>query len=243
MLAVERTWTGGSGGAWDQATNWNPTGVPGPGDSVVISSGSPILSAPATVVEVRFTGGTLGLNAGLMVTGQFVWSGGSVSGALTIATGAQFVMTNSATRDLNAGAITNRGTAVLGDGAIRGQSASVIYNEGLWEIRGNLSIYSSGATTNRFVNTGTLRKTSGFGAASMDWAFVSSGQMETTDGALAVNWTGQSVFNGAARLGFSSSLGDVVVSPGSWRRCSPSIGRSTSSSASSGPHATRAIVP
>ncbi|TVQ08228.1 MAG: T9SS C-terminal target domain-containing protein [Balneolaceae bacterium] len=107
ILAYE--WVGGTGN-WDDATNWNPVGVPGADDVVTISSGQVTTTGSRTVGGVimsssgQLTGsgsltitGTFELgNANslvdfegdIVIEGLFSWSGGRMTGAgTTTATG------------------------------------------------------------------------------------------------------------------------------------------------------------
>jgi len=78
VTGYSKTWTGITSTAWATATNWAPSGVPAPGDSVYIASGAnqPTISAAVTVTHLTIGGGvlTLGGNA-VSVLGNFMTSG------------------------------------------------------------------------------------------------------------------------------------------------------------------------
>src|ERR1051326_3825846 len=74
-----KTWSDGTGD-WNTASDWNPAGVPGPGDDAVIPSGTVSLTTPVTVGSISLTtsSATLGIDgSGLTdtVTGGFNNSG------------------------------------------------------------------------------------------------------------------------------------------------------------------------
>ena len=53
-LSATKTWDGGgSGTSWSSANNWNPNGVPGSSDNVIIN-------APGTTISVGWIGDTGG---------------------------------------------------------------------------------------------------------------------------------------------------------------------------------------
>ena len=100
-------WNGANPGDWAAPSNWSPSGVPGPGDAVVIVSGQPVLHTDAAVAEVAFSGGMLSGNGNLTVTGTFTWSGGTLNGrdfaetaALTIPEGATLHIVGEADKGL-----------------------------------------------------------------------------------------------------------------------------------------------
>jgi hypothetical protein len=78
------TWTGGTSGDWFTAANWTDAGglhaVPGLTDSVIIRGApfDPVLTAPATVANLRVTIGFLTLNATLTDTGTYSQDSGFV---------------------------------------------------------------------------------------------------------------------------------------------------------------------
>jgi hypothetical protein len=102
LLAYQ--WVGGTGD-WDEATNWNPVGVPGPGDAVTIASGEVTTSGVRTIGDLSLASGARLLGTGsLTISGVFnmsnvaseisfegdvsvggllTWSGGRMSGTGT----------------------------------------------------------------------------------------------------------------------------------------------------------------
>jgi hypothetical protein len=115
-------WAGGTGD-WDEATNWNPVGVPGPGDAVTISSGEVTTSGVRTIGGLSLASGGRLLGTGsLTITGTFdmsnaasditfdgdifvggllTWSGGRMSGTGTTTAGGGFTVSGSAGSSTN----------------------------------------------------------------------------------------------------------------------------------------------
>jgi len=84
VTATLRTWVGGNAGGttdWSNPNNWSPAGVPGLSDTALIpaTANSPVLSANASVAQVRTTGDSLTLNGHtLTVSGPLAVGGGVV---------------------------------------------------------------------------------------------------------------------------------------------------------------------
>ncbi|WP_110206940.1 hypothetical protein [Nocardioides daejeonensis] len=81
--------------SWDNAKNWSPQGVPGPGDSVVLEQapfqGATTLTVPEGMVLDSFvvrgstTGNVYLQGAPLRVTGSFDWTGGQIGIPIEVA--------------------------------------------------------------------------------------------------------------------------------------------------------------
>lgn len=80
------TWTGNISTAWNTASNWSPSGVPGTGDGVHIYSGTynPVLPANITINSLYMHSGTLDLNGDtlLLSSGTSTFSGGTITNGL-----------------------------------------------------------------------------------------------------------------------------------------------------------------
>ena len=82
-----RTWTPNGGGYWTHPKNWDPSGVPGPEDTLVVKQGNCILTNALRAAAVQVTGGTFGQTMEgttdwrivCEVTGDFTVSGGDVN--------------------------------------------------------------------------------------------------------------------------------------------------------------------
>ena len=94
--AAGKTWLGGASGSsndWNTASNWNPAGVPGTGDDVIIPNGKsfyPILTVAAnnTVHTITInSGGTLTIGSGGVLTTTQGANSVAVNGTLTMSGG------------------------------------------------------------------------------------------------------------------------------------------------------------
>jgi hypothetical protein len=125
--------TGGDNHSWTDSRNWNPAGVPGAGDSVVIEQPSSTdcfahVDTVPTVTLVNFTLAenptlcTTSVSTGaISVTGSFTWDGGNLNTPTTIESGATAVVNgsnqrlNSLTQTLDvAGTLTLSGLSAAG---------------------------------------------------------------------------------------------------------------------------------
>lgn len=68
-------------GNWSDPANWSPAGVPTATDDIIISTGKVLVDVEATVSTVTMSGGTIDGTENLTVSGDFEWSGGTVSAA------------------------------------------------------------------------------------------------------------------------------------------------------------------
>lgn len=199
--ATTYTWTGAGeasdGRDWNNAGNWTPNGVPGPGDEAVISQTDNhfIIHMQGTVWALAFSGGmisegTLTIAGTTSNPGVFQWSGGTISGVvdITVTAGSYWRLLGGGEKSLGPGTIHNAGLASLGAGSLGGSSGAVIDNTGVFAIVGDLPLtYAAhgGPNTATFQNRGTLEKTAGTGAATFDsWNLDTSSNVEVMSGAL-----------------------------------------------------------
>lgn len=67
-----RTWTPTGGGYWTWASNWDPAGVPGPEDTLVVNQGVCYLTNAIAVGALTVNGGTFGLSEGVTTAGAAI---------------------------------------------------------------------------------------------------------------------------------------------------------------------------
>lgn len=81
--ATAYTWNGSASGAWGNATNWTPNGVPGSGDTVSIGpvpGTTAVTGAPATDLAALTVSGAVSLTGtGLLQVGNLQWTGGTIN--------------------------------------------------------------------------------------------------------------------------------------------------------------------
>ena len=141
------TWTGSSG-SWDEATNWNPAGVPGAADEAAIASGTVTLPGPRAIQTLTWTGGTLtgagslAVSEGGRIDNGVVLDGADLvlDGAVAFGSASLGTSSNPYVRLLGGAVLTNRGTltarftsiADLGGAAFFGEpSDGAVVNEGV----------------------------------------------------------------------------------------------------------------
>src|ERR1017187_3265366 len=185
------TWNGSTSTDWNNATNWLPQQVPTSADHVIFNSGT--LTAP--------TNGAFAI---------MDWKGGSVSGALTVASGAVLNLGGSGTLNLY-GALTNAGTVVVTNtGNLRLWYSpptyyGAIYNlpGGLFDIQNDQFYLYYAYGPEFFNNAGTLRKSAGSGTTQIYPHVNNTGLIEADSGTLGFQ-TIPNLNGGEVRFGLSS---------------------------------------
>ena len=125
--AATRTWSGT--GPWTDATKWSPAGnIPGPGDTVVVASGTCFVSNALAAAALQVTGGTLsvgtagGVNPIFSVSGDAALSGGTVNlgfgprmtGHARLAIGGGLALSGSAALNVYGGPVADAFTFATG---------------------------------------------------------------------------------------------------------------------------------
>src|SRR5947207_2923738 len=205
-IAGTLVWTNTAGGAWTNAANWSPNQVPAAADEAIITnagvytvtitanaSASLTLGGPGGTATIQHTAGTLTLgNASRIVAGgNLTWSGGTLAGALTVASNGYFILEGGALKTLHA-AVTNQGTIHFGGTAecyAYGNNGARVENFGVFEFVTDRELYGiSGSPV--FRNSGVLRKTGGTGTARLGVAgsypvvLANTGLIESQSGVL-----------------------------------------------------------
>ena len=207
------TWNGSVSSDWNNPTNWIPQQVPTNTDHVVINSGSVTIPSDGVFAIMD-------------------WTGGNVSGSLTVASNGLLNVTGSADK-LLLGPLTNSGSVIwTGSGELRlyywpGSSYfGSIYNlaGGLFDIQTDevLNNYSGSEV---FSNAGTLRKSAGPGATTCYPQLNNTGLVDVESGTLALDGGGiidgqfyaaagaTALFNGP----FTSGLSPALTGPGTFQ--------------------------
>ena len=146
LSAQTKTWTGPSGGNFNNAANWNPSGIPGPSHDVIIPTGSNILIDGANIKSFALQG-----NATALMSNTIYFTAAS-----SIAAGA--------TIDCNfgyfdgSGTLTNNGT--LNDNGISISNAVTIINNAAYNITtGGIHYIGQGSPLINNTATGTINIT------------------------------------------------------------------------------------
>ena len=177
---ISRTWIGTISSDWYNPTNWTPNGIPAANDIVT------------------FTNGTINLSAPVVISNQFNWAGGTLSGdGLTIATNALLNISGSGTLFLSCG-LTNAGTINgTNTGSLDVENGEGIYfglivnlPGALWNIENAQSIVNNALGPAYFQNAGTLQVSTGTGTATLYIPLINSGSVTALQGTFNVNGGG-----------------------------------------------------
>jgi sugar lactone lactonase YvrE len=176
--AATYTFTGAVNSDWFNQNNWNPVGVPAATDTVNVN-------------------GTVNFTAPVVFSGQFNWTGGTLTGnGLTITNGGVLTIAGSGGSGevVLLTAITNFGTVNWTNGHIQvnasGNSAGgPLINQagGVWYVPGGYGlsdVYSTAADV--FQNSGTIAKPPG-GNTDFGLPIINSGMITNTGGVLNFN--------------------------------------------------------
>ena len=173
VRSADLTWTNSVSSDWNNLTNWIPQQVPTASDHVIINSGSVTIPADGAFAIMD-------------------WMGGTIAGALTVATNGVLNISGSAEKDLF-GALTNAGSVIWTDS---GQLVvwyrpdlsyyGVVYNQpgGLFDMQTDARLYYSGGNE-AFNNAGTLRKSAGSGITLFYPQLNNTGMVDVESGTLA----------------------------------------------------------
>jgi hypothetical protein len=131
------------------------------GTNLVTLSGTINVNGVLTGQNLQFVSGTLG--GSVVIAGALTWSGGALSGTLTVATNSSLVIAGGGgNNDMNGVILTNNGTVSWSSGTLRSGNAGAVYNYGLWDCQSDQTINQAfGGTGVTFNNYGTFRKSGG----------------------------------------------------------------------------------
>jgi len=189
-----RTWSGPPNGDWFAATNWTPSGVPGPIDTL------------------NFNGGTINLTAPATVGGQFNWTSGTLVGdSLTIASSGVLTISGNGTVYLENALVTagtvnwvgTAGIAVYNNGAAFSGAIQNLAG-GVWNIQSDQTMSTGYSGPYAFNNAGTVIKSVTTGTTTIDVPFNNSGS--------ATNQSGTINFNSGGTIGgkFAAASGTMI---------------------------------
>lgn len=208
ISATTYTWTGLDpldNHRWNSISNWNPYGVPGAGDAIIITNGSPMMP-DWTFADLR-VGGSAYVSGPFTVGGLLRWESGNLGGTITNASGATLTLATSGAKWLWAG-IVNRGTMrwqdggwVFAGGQIENKSGGVLDVQ----VDGTFGYYGYTCWIN---NAGWIRKTGGTNLLKFPEGivFTNAGLVSAETGAIEFQWgfTSSGIFdissNAAVRL-------------------------------------------
>ena len=159
------------------------------GAAVIFSGGTYSVTTNAAFGGAGFVGvnaGSPAFNGTLATT--LDWTGGYLGGTWTLASNGMVLMHGYGTKHL-AGTVTNYGTMKL-SGALEFHNSGVqLLNQAgaLFDVQGDVTIFSDGNSGQQILNAGTFRKSAGPGLLTLGIAFVNSGQLVIQSGALSLS--------------------------------------------------------
>ncbi len=157
--------------------------------------------------NLALVGGTYsGSGASLNTGGTVNWSGGSLAGDWTVASGATLNL-QAANYKYSTGSVLNQGTVAAYD-TLYFQYASTVTNPGVYDFQGDVSLLNSYAG-GVFINSGTLRKSVGTGSSSIGSGitFSNTGVIESQVGTISFDSGAATFLNGTQFTG----AGQVAV--------------------------------
>ncbi|TVQ14524.1 MAG: hypothetical protein EA364_04290, partial [Balneolaceae bacterium] len=215
IAQTTHNWVGGSSGDWSVASNWNPAGIPGSGDTAIIASGGVVISNDVIVSGMSLSG-NLTINSTLTIQSTFIWSSGTLTGSGTLELPVQTVSNFTTSGKTISGALTiNQAGTVnwTGGGISQGLHTGAINNSGLFDMQGDLTIGDGGGFGGTLNNTGTFRKSAGTGTGliSNSVRLANSGTIEALSGTLSIqagafNSGTELLHSGAFHIGANGEL-------------------------------------
>lgn len=200
-VATTYSWKSAADGAWNNAANWQPSGVPGPGDTALVNAIGTytVRIADNTTVAALEVGGAGG-SASLLVDGRqlVVTNGASLGGfsslvlsnaalagkTLTVSAGATLVLDAASVNYLQGISVVNQGTVQWNRGQVRLSLDALVQNWGTWNAAPEGLLYGESAGGG-FVNHSKFRKPAGAGTTYVvNVPFVNDGLVDALSGTL-----------------------------------------------------------
>jgi hypothetical protein len=161
--------------------------------TVVYLGGNTSVNGVLTAPELQLVSGTLsGTN---VLAGMLTWSGGSISGVLTLATNSVLDIVNGGGNSMNGLVLTNYGTVNWTNSTIysRTPGNALIYNYGLWNAQSDNTFQGgTGGGSTLFDNFGTFLKSGNTGTTVLDGnvVFNNTGTVNVESGTLGLDGGG-----------------------------------------------------
>ncbi|MDB6125838.1 MAG: hypothetical protein JWQ71_4831 [Pedosphaera sp.] len=162
----------------------------------VYITGTNTFQQAGVITNLTIDGATLrGTNR--VDNGTLTMNGGSLPDQLTIQPAGQVVFATAATKLLYNATIINQGTVTWTGGSIN-VGSTAIFNGGLWQMAGDLTMTYGGYFTPTWTNSGILRKTAGTGNGQMNPNFVNlpGGLVDVLSGTLLLGGGNTNVIGG-----------------------------------------------
>src|ERR1035438_6199289 len=182
---TNRTWTGSVNSDWFNPGNWNPAGAPGSNDTVNVSNGAINLTAPVIISgQFNWTGGTLSGNSLNISSNGLLAIGGTGAGALGKA-------------PTNAGTVNWTGTVGINVYNNNAAYTGLIQNlaGGVWNIQSDQTMSYGYSGSYYFNNAGSVIKSVTTGTTTVSIPFYNTGTVTNLSG--TINFTVGGTIGGA----------------------------------------------
>lgn len=193
MLYSQTTYTLVTSGSWEVANNWNPVGIPGTQDFIIINDKTVNLNSSREVAGFSINDGNIYFEDSSLtftINDSAVWYSGEIDGngiesnnTVIIPEGALLILDTDplspethrlyeGTTLINNGTVRHTGSSNLG---IRGLGG--VINNSLYDIRSDADFSGESFSGGYFMNKGIFRKSAGSGVSSINlwWVFTNDG--------------------------------------------------------------------
>ena len=212
------TWTGIISTTWNEPGNWNPNGVPGILDTIVINKGTCDFSGAGTLGfgGIYFSNGNIIATDTILLNSKMLWTNGRWSGGvLKIAPGSTLTLDDRYTKSASNCTLVNGGKIIWnGTGNFELTNGAILINNNLIELNNNSSLARGLGNTPKFTNSasGTIRKLNPNTKTILGnfIEFYNEGRVEVQEGLLEIQSPG--VYSGSVEV-FNGSV--LRVGPGS----------------------------
>ena len=184
------------------------------GDLTITTGGTLNIAAASTVSptgEITVSGGGFGGDGDLAVSGSFLWTGGSLTGAgnIHINDEAEFLISGVTAKLLDQKTINANVMATwTGTGSITASNGATLNNTGDFfiDVDGDVHVFGDPGATPLINNSGTLAKRLGSGTVTFnDCSFNSTGAIDIQAGAFSLN-TQSSTIGGSVAIAAGTNL-------------------------------------
>jgi hypothetical protein len=222
------TWTNGSSGDWNTASNWYPNIVPDPSDNVLITSAVTVSSSNSVECAGLTLGApgfppTLAISGNLTLDGPSYWVAGTMSGSgsTIVRPAATLTFANPNAVFLSGRTLENDGTILWAGANDISLTSAVISNApaAVFSVQNAANLNNSAS---RFDNAGLFRKSGSPGTTTLAVPFNNLGSVDVQSGTLLcanlfTNSGIVSLESGATNTlsGGGSATGSFVAQPGS----------------------------
>lgn len=228
ISAQTKTWVGPSGGYFSNAANWNPSGVPGSDNDVIIPTGSDLTMDGAYIKSFDIQGNSqvnmtntvnFTNNSSIATNASFTWTAGYFQGTGTLNNNGSFTVVGAENKYFGGPALTlnNAGTLnfptgfflFIGDDSTLNNLAT-----GVIDFQSDAYI-GYGSTNNILNNAGLIKKSIGVNST-IEMTMINTGTISVESGTLTLSTQEKTlsggIYNVAAGSVLSVTAGNINMS-------------------------------